>query len=89
MDIELSPEAQRFIEAQLQQSPHPSAAEIIEALVREKQAEQACLAATDLAARQREKILRVIDECEALSPAKPGDGFSNREHDRALYGERR
>jgi Arc/MetJ-type ribon-helix-helix transcriptional regulator len=89
MDIQLSPEVQRFIEAQLRLGLHHSPAEVIEALVQEKRGGQTCAAPEDLAARQRENILRVLEECEAISPASPKDSFSNREHDRLLYGERR
>jgi putative addiction module CopG family antidote len=89
MEIQLSAEALSFIESQVREGLYGSASEVIEALVQEKQGSQPASAPPSQAARQRQKILQVIEECASLSPAVPGNQFSNREHDRVLYGERK
>ena len=92
MDIQLSPDAQRFIDAQLQMGVYRSVSEVIEALVEERKASKATSDApasklAELAARQRQMILQVVDECESLAGPPPTDRFTNRDHDRILYGE--
>lgn len=37
---------------------------------------------------QRENLLRLIRELESLPPEGPDDGWSNRQHDDVIYGER-
>jgi hypothetical protein len=89
MNIEVSLTSQRYIEAQLQQGLFNSPAEVIDALVQQRQNGSACSATIEFASQQREKLLRLIEECAALSPATPRDNFSNREHDLAIYGDRK
>jgi Arc/MetJ-type ribon-helix-helix transcriptional regulator len=93
MDIQLSAEAQRFIEAQLQLGEYRSASEVIEALVEAKKAskdlgDNSGVILVELAARQRRKTLQAIEECEALAVVPPEDKLTNRDHDQILYGER-
>jgi Arc/MetJ-type ribon-helix-helix transcriptional regulator len=93
MDIQLSPEAQRFIDAQVQLGVYRSASEVIEALVEASKASKAGdkvppLVPAELAVKQRQRILQVVQECETLSVGPRTDGFTNRDHDRILYGER-
>jgi Arc/MetJ-type ribon-helix-helix transcriptional regulator len=89
MDIQLSPDAQRFIEAQLQLGKYRSVAEVIDALVEEKTASTSAVANLEaLTAKQRQRLLDLVEECEALALAPPLDGLTNRDHDRILYGER-
>lgn len=38
--------------------------------------------------RDKSALGRLLDEMSSLPSASPGDDFSNRDHDRALYGER-
>jgi Arc/MetJ-type ribon-helix-helix transcriptional regulator len=90
MEIELTPQAQRFIEAQLQLGVYRSASEVIAALFEEwagsKGGSKVPLA--ELAARQRQRLLQLIEECEPLSAISSPDRLTNRDHDRILYTER-
>lgn len=94
MEIELSPESQQYIQTQLQMGAYHSASEVIEALVearrRSAKADGAAAATilSDLAAKQRQRLLEVVKECESIAGTPSIDGFTNRDHDRILYGER-
>lgn len=93
MDIHLSPESERFIEAQLQLGEFHSASEVIESLIQAKSANGSAgngsaTAPMEMGAKQRAAILQAIRECEKLAGPPANDGFSNRDHDRVLYGER-
>ncbi len=39
-------------------------------------------------AKQSAALARLLDDMEALPVESPADGFSNRDHDRVLYGDR-
>ena len=92
MDIQLTPKAQQFIDAQIQSGVYRSASEVIAALV-EKVAgnkgnsEVSASILADLAARQRQRLLQLVDECEPLSAIQSPDGLTNRDHDRILYSD--
>lgn len=74
MELHLSPDAERFIEAQVQRGIHGSAAEVIDALVQEHRAAEATSAPVPPAVEQPKLILQVIRECETIllgAPERP------------------
>ncbi|WP_058556145.1 hypothetical protein [Thiohalocapsa sp. ML1] len=45
--------------------------------------------APELTTPNRTAVERLLDEMDNLPSRSPADGFSNREHDRVLYGDHR
>jgi Arc/MetJ-type ribon-helix-helix transcriptional regulator len=84
MQITISEEAGRYIEAQLAAGRYRTANELIEDLVRLRQGREA--EECGLAERQRHALLNLLDEMRAWPAAPVEDGLTNRDHDRILYG---
>jgi hypothetical protein len=84
MDIHLSEEARRYIEAQLAAGRYRTPGELIADLVRRQQPQDAdeCR----LWERQKQALRGLLDELAQLPPAALSDGLTNRDHDRILYG---
>jgi Arc/MetJ-type ribon-helix-helix transcriptional regulator len=83
MEVSISEEATRFIQAQLAAGRYRTPAELIDDLVRLRQGQEA--EERGLAERQRGALLGLLDELKALPVAGVEDDLTNRDHDRILY----
>ncbi len=92
MEIHVSPQAQRFIEAQIRQGLHTSPEALLDALIQEKQKSARVPGGQHRLADRPEiqrhnALLGLIREC-----APPSDqaitGVDPSDHDRTLYSER-
>jgi len=88
MNIEISPQAQHFIETQIKAGTYSSASAVIDALVGEKQnaAKPAAKKMPDRMTEEQHRVLmKTLKECQALSVSSPDDPFSGEDHDKILY----
>jgi Arc/MetJ-type ribon-helix-helix transcriptional regulator len=84
MQVTISENAGRDIEAQLAAGRYRTANELIEDLVRLRQGQES--EDRGLAERQRRALLNLLDEMQAWPAAPVEDGLTSRDHDRILYG---
>lgn len=84
MEISLSEEVCRYIEAQLAAGRYRTPAELIAELVRQQQAQET--GDCRLWERQKQALRGLLDELAQLPSVPPADSLTNRDHDRILYG---
>lgn len=83
MEIPLSEDIRRYIETQLAAGRYRTPAELIADLVRQQKDQEA--SECRLWERQRRALRGLLHELADLH-ATADDGFTNRDHDRILYG---
>lgn len=91
MTIHLSEGPGRFVRSLVGQGRYATEVEAVEDALRLLEREQAGRVAeadapSDRAARQRENLERLCRTLDGMPAADPGDGLTNRDHDRILYG---
>jgi Arc/MetJ-type ribon-helix-helix transcriptional regulator len=84
MELSLSESARRYLEEQVAVGRYRTPAEVVEDLVSRQRTQED--AERREAERRHDALLALLDEMKTMPLEGSDDGFSNRDHDRLLYG---